>query len=168
VRKRVVLLTLEVVAVTIPLTWLWLAGGREAYHGVFVRVAAPLAAWLGLPSYQLIAVPQRFINYVPFLALMIVTPRLSLARRVLGTLVGFGVIGVGHLAFFVLSVAVYAEHGMTPRAISALFPALLLSDSLPFILWAVIARGVLRDAIARAARSVFARADDSAASTRPE
>ena len=148
-KKRVVLLTLEVVAVTVPLTWLWLAWGREAYHGVFVQLAGPVPGWFGLPSYQLIAVPQRFINYVPFLALMIVTPRLSLARRVLGTLVGFGVIAVAHLAFYVVSVAVYAEHGMTPRAISALFPVLLLSDTLPFILWAIIARDVLRDAIAR-------------------
>ena len=148
-RKRVVLLTLEVVAVTIPLTWLWLAWGREAYHGVFVQLAGPVPGWFGLPSYQLITVPQRFINYVPFLALMIVTPRLSLARRTLGTIVGFGVIFLGHVAFFVVSVAVYAEHGMTPRAISALFPVLLLSDALPFILWAIIARDVLRDAVAR-------------------
>ncbi len=167
-RKRIVLFTLEVVAVTIPLTWLWLVWGREAYHGVFVQLVAPLPGWFGLPSYQLIAVPQRFINYVPFLALMIATPRLSLARRVLGTLAGFGVILVGHLVFFVVSIAVYAEHGMTPRAISALFPVLLLSDSLPFILWAIIARGVLRDAVARATRSVFAKADDSAQSTRAE
>lgn len=69
--------------------------------------------------------------------------------------VGFGVIFLGHLVFFVVSVAVYAEHGMTSRAISALFPVLLLSHSLPLILWAIIARNVLRDAIARAARSVF-------------
>lgn len=167
-RKRVVLLTLEVVAVTIPLTWLWLAWGREAYHGVFVQLAGLLPTWFGLPGHQLIAVPQRFINYVPFVALMIVTPRLSLARRALGTIVGFGVIFLGHLAFFVVSIAVYAEHGMTPRAISTLFPVLLLSDSLPFILWAIIARDMLRDAVARAARSVFAQADDSAQSTRGE
>ncbi len=167
-RKRVVLLTLEVVAVTIPLTWLWLAWGREAYHGVFVQLAGTVPGWFGLPSGQLIAAPQRFINYVPFLALMIVTPRLSLARRVLGTLVGFGVIFLGHLAFFLVSIAVYAEHGMTPRAMSALFPVLLLSDSLPFILWTIIARDVLRDAVARATRSVFAKADDSAQSTRAE
>jgi len=168
VRKRVVLLALEVVAVTLPLTWLWLAGGREAYHGVFVQLAGPVPGWLGLPSYQLITVPQRFINFVPFVALMIVTPRLSLARRALGTIVGLAVIFLGHLAFFVVSVAVYDEHGMTPRAISALFPVLLLSDSLPFILWAIIARGVLRDVVARAARSVFAKADGSARSTRAE
>ena len=40
--------------------------------------------------------------------------------------VGFGVIFLGHLVFFVVSVAVHAEHGMTSRAISALFPVLLL------------------------------------------
>ena len=167
-RKRVVLLALEVVAVTLPLTWLWLAGGREAYHGVFVQLAGPVPGWLGLPSYQLITVPQRFINFVPFVALMIVTPRLSLARRVLGTLVGFGVIAVAHLAFYVVSVAVYAEHGVTPRAMSALFPVLLLSDTLPFILWAIIARDVLRDAIARTTRSAFGKADNPARSTRAE
>jgi hypothetical protein len=149
VKKRVALLTLEVVAVTIPLTWLWLAWGREAYHVVFVQLAGPVPAWFGLPSYQLIAGPQRFINYVPFLALMIVTPRLSLAQRALGTIVGLGVIFLGHVAFFVVSIAVYAEHGMTPRAISTLFPVLLLSDTLPFILWAIIARDVLRDAVGR-------------------
>ena len=167
-RKRVVLLALEVVAVTLPLTWLWLAWGREAYHGVFVQLAAPLPAWFGLRSVQLITVPQRFINYVPFLALMIVTPRLSLARRTLGTIVGFGVIFLGHLAFFVVSIAVYAEHEMTPRAMSTLFPALLLSDWLPFILWAIIARDVLRDAIVRTTRSAFDKADNLARSTRAE
>ena len=154
--KRAVVLALEFLAVTIPLTWLWMVWGREAYLEVFNPIAAPLLGWLGYPKSELATVPQRFINYVPFLGLMWVTPGLAPARRMVGTLVGCGVIFLGHVVFVYASIGAYARWGETPEAVARLFPALVLCDALPFVLWAVIAHRFVREIAGRAARRIFA------------
>jgi len=154
--KRAALLTLEFIAITVPLTWLWMEWGREAYADVFNPLAAPFLAWAGYPNSQIGSIPQRFINYVPFLALMAITPRLSPMRRVFGTAIGCVAIFVGHVAFVLASIWAYARYGETPEAVARLFPALVLCDALPFVVWAVIAHRFVRDIAMRASRRVFA------------
>jgi len=153
--RRLSLLALEFVAITAPLTWLWIEWGREAYHEIFIEVTRPMVAWFGIPNAQLGHAPQRFISYVPFIALMVITPGLTLERRVFGTVIGFGVLFLSHAAFVLASIAAYMEYGETPRAIRAVFPVMLLLDSLPFILWAVIAHEVVREWAAKASRRIF-------------
>lgn len=154
--KKALILGLEFVAITVPLTWLWMVWGRDAYTEVFNQLAPPLLAAVGYPNSRLGAVPHRFINYVPFLALMLITPGLSPLRRSLGTLLGCGVIFLGHVAFVAASIAAYARWGETPEAVARLFPMLLLCDALPFVLWAGIAHRFVREAAGRAMARVFA------------
>ena len=154
--NRLLLPLAKFVAVTAPLTWLWLEGGRDAYHAVFIDVAQPMLVWLGWPQSQLGSVPQRFISYVPFLALILITPRITMARRFWGTMVGFSLLFLSHVAFVLASIIAYDRYGETPEAIKAVFGVMLLLDSFPFLLWAVICWDVIREAIEGASEKIFA------------
>ena len=143
--RRTLLITLELFAISAPLAWLWLSHLRYVYADFFRAVATPFFDFLGMGGI-LIAYRTRFINVVPFIVLMVVTPGLSLRRRSLGTLLGLLVLFCGHLVFTWLA-------GITPRPTSRGFAAnaytirlggMLFSDSLPFLVWATIATRQLR------------------------
>jgi hypothetical protein len=147
---RALLVLLEIVAVSAPLTWLWIVWGRDAYGELFLELALPIYGLLGLTDLVPIGARDRFINYLPFLILMIVTPRLSLRRRVVGTAVGFVVIFCVHLVFvYVASSAAEAGGPRTPRGFLQIVPANTLSDAVPFALWVVIAREFVWEHVAR-------------------
>ena len=154
--NRLLLQLVKFVAVTAPLTWLWLEGGRDAYHALFIDVTHPMLVWLGWPNSQLGSVPQRFISYVPFLALMLITPRITASRRFWGTVIGFGLLFLSHVTFVLTSIIAYDRYGETPEAIKAVFGVMLLLDSFPFLVWAVICWDVIRDAIEGASDRIFA------------
>lgn len=155
--RTLLLLGLKLVAITVPLTWLWLEGGRALYHQIFIRVTHPMLVWFGSPNSVLATVPQRFIGYVPFLALMLTTPGLGTRRRVWGTLAGCAVLFASHAGFALANIAAYARHGETPEAIHEIFPLILLVDSLPFLLWAIISRRVLSSSLGPLAGRIFAK-----------
>jgi len=153
--NRLLLLLVKFVAITAPLTWLWLEGGRQLYHEVFVELTQPMLNWFGWPNSRLGSVPQRFISYVPFLALMLIPPRITPARRFWGTLIGFGILFLSHAGFVLASIAAYTRYGETPDAIRAVFGVMLLLDSFPFILWAIICWSSLRGAVESASARIF-------------
>ena len=154
--SRLLLPLAKFVAVTAPLTWLWLEGGRDAYHAFFIDVTHPMLVWFGSPNSQLGTVPHRFISYIPFLALMLITPGVAISRRFWGTVIGFGLLFLSHVGFALASIAAYTHYGETPRAIKSVFGVMLLLDSLPFVLWAFICWDVIRGAIEGASRRLFA------------
>ena len=147
---RVLLFLLRVVAVSAPLTWLWIAWGREAYGRLFLELAMPIYGFLGLTTVVPEGARDRFINYLPFLILMLVTPRLTLKRRVVGTLVGFFVIFLAHLLFvYVATPEIGQSTTMTPSRFMRIVPANTMSDSIPFVLWVLIAREFLWESVGR-------------------
>ena len=148
--KRIWLTLAEVVALSAPLTWLWVEGGRRAYNRVIGAAAWPLIERLGLPSLKLGLVSPHFVSWLPFVVLMVVTPGLSRRRRALGTLVGLAAIFAVHVACALLAALSDAAYGRSARAVALRFPALMLSDALPFVLWALVARGFVRDFALRA------------------
>ena len=138
-------IALELIVVSVALSWLWTSYGTAAYLQFFGRLARPFFDAIG-QDHIVIAFRERFINLVPFLVLMAVTPGLSLRRRSLGTLLGLFVLFCGHLALTWLA-------GITPRPGSGGFRdnaftirliANLASDSLPFLIWATIAARQVR------------------------
>jgi len=133
-------IALELVVLSVGLSWLWLSHGKYIYAEFFGSVARPFFDLIGREDV-VIAFRDRFINLVPFVVLMAVTPGLSPLRRSLGTLLGLAALVCGHLALTWLA-------GITPRSGGGGFTlntftirlgAMLFSDSLPFLLWAVIA-----------------------------
>ena len=158
-KRKLWLLILEFLAITIPLAWLWLEWGRSAYLGFFVNLSTPILMVLGVTEFQPRLVQDHFLNYVPFLFLMVITPGLSIRRRVIGTIVGFVIIFFDHIGLVSVAYLAHSRYGLSSKAFSTLFPALLFSDSLPFILWAIIASGFLKKTIAGLKRKPMSRSD---------
>ncbi len=145
---RLLLVLLKIVAVSVPLTWLWLEWGREAYGKLFLELAMPIYGMFGLTTLLPEGARDRFINYLPFLILMLITPRLTLTRRLVGTLAGFVVIFAAHVVFvYVASLETATGGAMSHSRFIRIVPANTLSDSLPFVLWVVIAREFIWESV---------------------
>lgn len=153
--KRRLLLALEIAAISLPATWLWIAWGRTAYPALLEAVVPSVLGWIGMPGLRPSLVPDRFVSYVPFLVLMLVTPRLGAVRRALGTLVGFALIFASHVAFVVYVFAMQQSETLSARPFVNIFPAFLLLDAFPILLWALIARRFVPELAARALPRVF-------------
>lgn len=139
--RRILLITLKLFAVSAPLAWLWLAHLRYFYMDFFAAVATPLFDSLGMGNIPT-GYRTRFINVVPFVALVLLTPKLGARRKSLGILLGLVVIVAGHLAFS--GIAGYAllntsSGGAAQNSFAIHIAGMLLSDSMPLLLWLVIA-----------------------------
>jgi len=132
-------------------TWLWLEWGRDAYGRLFTQFAIPVFGFLGMTDTMPIGARDRFINYLPFLILMVVTPRLSLVRRTVGIVVGFLLIFCLQLLFVVGAELAGVQNGEVNRqdVYEKMLPLLLLSDAFPFVLWIVIAKDFVREISAK-------------------
>jgi hypothetical protein len=75
------------------------------------------------------------MNYIPFVGLVLATPGLGISRRLRGLAVGVIVIFVSHLLF---NLTATRENGFQLNEATA-----VLSDALPIVLWALIARDTL-------------------------
>lgn len=151
--KRSLVLILEFIALTVVLTWLWVAWAQDAYSAFFLQVADPLLDLLGVTEVAQSPAQKRFVNYVPFFVLMVITPGLSRRRRIAGLLVGFPLIFLCHVGLVAVEFLAYTEHRPTSDPFSTVFPAAMFTDAFPFILWAIIANRLIREVLSRAFQS---------------
>lgn len=122
--------------ITLLLTWLWNEGGRVLY-GRFLKLVAPsIYDLFGFEGSRVGAFRQRYVNFVPFIGLVLVTPRLSARRRALGLAIGLFVLFCGHLALNL------TESGAGRARHLPVVPS-LVSDTLPFLVWLVVAAPAL-------------------------
>ncbi len=133
--KPTLLFLAKFVCLTAPLIWLWLAGGLNVYHALYSPIASAIYEGLG---FEGVATPvrARYINFIPFLALMVLTPNLSTRRRLGGTAIGLLIIFSMHIA---VNLTANLETLLLPRPVS------LSLDAAPFFLWFIIANEFLRD-----------------------
>jgi len=150
VAKRNLRLALEFVALSVPLTWLWVVWGQHAYAELLIRVAGPLLHPLGVTDVVDSPARKRFVNYVPFVVLVSITPGLSARRRGLGLLLGLPAIFCCHVGLVAVEFLAHGAHRPTSDPFSTVFPAALFTDAFPFILWAILAQEVLRRGFAPA------------------
>jgi hypothetical protein len=137
--KKLLLFILSFVALTVPLTWLWLSGGEELYARAITPIAREIYELLGVTGRGTLK-RMRFINLIPFTTLMLLTPRLSLRRRLVGLLVGWIALVASHIAL--------NGYAMVSRSRGQLPPtAALASDAMPFLLWFLIARDFVRETL---------------------
>ncbi|MEM7410743.1 MAG: hypothetical protein AAF430_10955 [Myxococcota bacterium] len=140
--KRALWFTLKFLAITIPMTWLWWIGGKEYYGRFFSLTANWIYEGVGLESIRGVA-RERYINYVPFIALMILTPGLELARR-------WGRLGLGVVLIYVSHLVVNALGPRQGPDWSLPTSLAIVCDALPFVLWAILAREFVGNAVLRA------------------
>ncbi len=133
--KPALLFLVKFVCLTAPCIWLWQMGGLNVYHTLYSPIASAIYEWLG---FEDVATPvrARYINFIPFLALMVLTPNLSARRRLGGTAIGLLIIFSMHIA---VNLTANPETLLLPRPVS------LSLDAAPFFLWFVIANEFLRD-----------------------
>ena len=146
---RPFLILLKFVAITAPLVWWWTHGGLETYHEIFRRLAFPLLQEMGVTHVSAGLVRDRFVGFIPFLGLMLVTPGLALKRRLVGLAVGAFVIFLSHVGLSYWSWVSFGEEGRTGASMARYFPALVMTDAVPFVLWALFANRFLLAQIAR-------------------
>ena len=155
-RSRALKLGLSFVLLTAGLTWLWVQWGGSAYERFLLAVAGPALEAIGVTRIVESPAQNRLVSVVPFWVLMWLTPRLSLRRRVVGTLAGSALLFLTHVGLVAVEQWSQSSHRPTALPFSTLFPAVLFADSLPFMLWAVIAHrflsGLLAHALAPRAR----------------
>ena len=146
---RPFLILLKFIAITAPLVWWWTHGGLETYHEIFRRLAFPLLQEMGVTHVSAGLVRDRFVGFIPFLGLMLVTPGLALKRRLVGLAVGAFVIFLSHVALSYWSWVSFGQEGRRGESMARYFPALVLTDAVPFVLWALFANRFLLEQIAR-------------------
>ncbi len=159
---RVLLTLLKIVAISAPLTWLWIEWGRDAYGDLFFNLAMPIYGLLGLTDVVPEGARDRFINYLPFLILMLITPDMSWRRRLSGIAIGFGVIFCVHLIFVYVasSATITGGRRMTTHGFMRIVPANALSDSIPLLLWVLFAKDFVWQSVGK----VFATPTDASKS----
>jgi len=123
-------------AVTLLLTWLWNEGGRVLYGKFLKSVAPSIYTAFGFEGARVGAFRQRYVNFIPFVGLLLVTPHLSARRRAAGLAIGLFALFCGHLALNLTEIgAGRARH-------LPIVPS-LVSDTLPFLVWLVVAAPAL-------------------------
>jgi hypothetical protein len=142
--KQAILFTVGFVALTLLLTWLWLSGGNALYARAVGPIAREIYEWIGLTGPGTMG-RTRFINLVPFTSLMLLTPRLSLRKRMIGLVVGWLVLVASHIALNGVAMASRSRGQLPPVAA-------LASDAMPFLLWSVFARDFIREMMVRVRR----------------
>ena len=145
--RRPLLILLEFILITGPLTWWWMHGGLDLYYEIFRMLGFPILAEMGVNTFSPGLVRDRMINFIPFIGLMLVTPGLALRRRFVGLTVGVVLIFLSHVLLAYWAWAAFVRDGQAQDSMAEFFPALLLADAFPFIVWALIANRVLLDLI---------------------
>ena len=139
--KQALLFTLSFTVVSLVLTWLWLAGGNVLYAELMTPIAREIYEGLGMREFGSMR-RARFINLVPFAALMLLTPRLSFRRRFGGLALGLVVLSISHIAL-----NGFATFSTTRTKLP--LGAALLSDAMPFLLWFVLGRSFIQETLRR-------------------
>ncbi len=137
--KPALLFLVKFVCLTAPFVWLWQVWGLSVYHFLYSPIANSIYEWLG---FEAVAMParDRYINLIPFLTLMILTPKLSARRRLGGTAIGLVIL-------FMIHIAVNPTADPETLRLSPLVSLVL--DAAPFFLWVVIANEFVRDFMRR-------------------
>ena len=137
---RLSLAFLGFLTLTILGLWAWVYGGQRFYAQILVWSASWVYPLFGLGGIPLAAARLRYVNIVPFVALMLVTPGLSWKRRSVGILAGLLFLHFSHLALNATPRLIdIGREGLGPNTLSPIF--MIVSDGLPFVLWAFFAPG---------------------------
>ncbi|HKK53173.1 MAG TPA: hypothetical protein VKA74_16365 [Myxococcota bacterium] len=149
--KQVLLFALSFVVLTMLGTWLWMAGGDRLYAQALRPVALEIYGLTGVTGRGTL-VRTRFINLVPFTALMLVAPGLAMRKRIVGLLIGWCLLALSHVALNGYAMTLGAR-GHLPRF------AAQASDAMPFLLWLFLARDSVRALLRRSGGSGESDAD---------
>ncbi len=134
--RKALFVVLAFCVISIGLTWLWTEWLRALYGTLLAFVAPPVYEWIGLGDVPMRPMRLRYINFVPFVSLVLVTPGLTMARRGAGLTLGI-------FAIFLCHLGVNLTAALAPSAALPV-PAALFSDAFPFVIWFLVAYPVVK------------------------
>ena len=134
--KKAILIVLAFCVISIGLTWFWNEWARAHYADFLKAVAPSIYELIGFGDARVGAHRERYINFVPFVSLLLVTPGLTLRRRTIGLVLGLLSIFVGHLALNLTEL-------LQPGNSLPIVPS-IISDTLPFLVWIIVAYPALK------------------------
>jgi hypothetical protein len=134
--KRAVLIVLGFGVISIGLTWIWNEWAQLAYGHFLAAIGPPIYDLIGFEDARMAALRERYINFVPFVSLVLVTPGITLRRRTIGLAMGLVAISASHLALNLTGL-------LQPGGVALPIVAALVSDALPFLVWLVVAYPVV-------------------------
>lgn len=134
--KKAILIVLAFCVISIGLTWIWNEWVRVSYADFLTAVAPSIYELIGFEHARVGALRQRYINFVPFVSLLLVTPGLTLRRRTIGLALGLFSIFVSHLALNLTEL-------LQPGNSLPIVPS-VISDAFPFLVWIVVAYPTLK------------------------
>ena len=129
--KKALLIAVCFGLISIGLTWFWNEWARAGYAQLLKTVGPPLYDLIGFEGARVGANRERYINFVPFVSLVLVTPGISLRRRSIGLVLGLFTIFVSHLALNLTEI-------IQPGRSLPIIPS-IASDALPFLVWIFVA-----------------------------
>ena len=112
--------------------------GYKYYHHLFGQIA-----WLvykpKIPTGESITIPVRFYNIIPFLALMLATPKIKIFSRLKRIGLGLIIIFFVHFLFIVIGHTYSYEHPtLLQRNLASVLNA-IGQVAFPFVVWFVLA-----------------------------
>ena len=134
--KKAILIVLAFCVISVGLTWIWNEWARALYGHFLNAVAPSIYELIGFEHARVGALRQRYINFVPFVSLLLVTPGLTLQRRTIGLFLGLFSIFVSHLALNLTEL-------LQPGNSLPIVPS-VISDALPFLVWIIAAYPALK------------------------
>lgn len=134
--KKVVLIIVGFCVISILLTAIWNEWGRLAYANLLDVVGPPIYTAIGFGDAHVFSMRLRYINFVPFTALVLVTSGISHRRRFIGLALGLFVLFVSHL---VLNLTAILQPGDALPVASS-----LISDAFPLLVWLIVAYPAVR------------------------
>ncbi len=134
--RKGVVIVIGFCIISILLTAFWIEWGRLAYAYLLGFVAPPIYDLIGFENAPIRGMRLRYINVVPFTALVLVTPGIKPRRRFLGLLLGLFALFVSHLA---LNLTSLVQPGPAMPIASS-----LVSDALPLLVWIIVAYPAIR------------------------
>ena len=128
--KSALWFAVKFILLTVPLTWLWVEGGREVYGSILKPVSVFIHEVFGADRVRPVW-RERYINFVPLVSLMLLTPGVSWKRRAWTLPVALLALFACHIGMNWLSFEIRGR-GPFPRFLA------VFSDALPFFLWAAL------------------------------
>jgi hypothetical protein len=138
-KKNLLPFLIKLLLISLVLGFLWFWKLQNLYPRLLWPVAVPFFQWVGVKKWLLSWVLNHFANIVPYLALVLATPRVLNNRKKLlaAILGGLLVLAIMHLFLSWMVYHYYEQYQFTKSFFRRTFPFFLINDALPLPLWLV-------------------------------
>lgn len=136
---KLILFLIKLLLISSVLGFLWFWKLQNIYPHILSPLAIPFFQWVGVKKWLLSWVSNHFTNVVPYLALVLATPKaLNDWKRLLAAILGgLLILTITHLLLSWLVYYYSEQYQFTRSFFRRTFPFFLINDALPLPLWLI-------------------------------